>query len=310
MTKLREMTTGLRFPEGPVAMPDGSVILVEIASAKLTRVLPDGTKRLIAQMTGGPNGAALGPDGKMYICNNGGFEWIEDPVHGLRPRFQAPDYSGGRIERVDLVTGAIEVLYTHTEHGPLRGPNDIVFDGDGGFWFTDLGKSRPRERDHGGIYYARADGSYVKEVVHPFLTPNGIGLSPDDRTLYVAETEGGRLWAFDLAGSGEIRRAPWPSPHGGRFLAAMYRFQRFDSLAVEANGNVCVATLATPCITVIAPDGRVVEQIETDDLHTTNICFGGPDLKTAYITLSNSGRLVAMDWPRAGLPLHHLNKRS
>lgn len=309
MARLREITRGLRFPEGPVAMPDGSVILVEIAAARLTRVLPDGTRQTVAQMTGGPNGAALGPDGRMYVCNNGGFEWIEDPDHGLRPRYQPADYSGGRIERVDLQTGAIETLYTHTPNGRLRGPNDIVFDGDGGFWFTDLGKARPRERDQGGVYYARADGSFIKEVVHPILTPNGIGLSPDDRTLYVAETEGGRLWAFDIAGRGEIRRAPWPSPHGGRFVAGMHRYQRFDSLAVEANGNVCVATLADPCITVIAPDGRVVEQVATDDLHTTNICFGGPDLKTAYVTLSNSGRLVAIDWPRPGLPLHWLNRR-
>ena len=309
MTGMREIADGLRFPEGPVAMPDGSVIVVEIAAARLTRVLPDGRKLTVARMTGGPNGAAIGPDGMIYVCNNGGFEWIDDPLHGLRPRFQASDYSGGRIERVDPETGRIETLYTGTANGPLRGPNDIVFDGAGGFWFTDLGKTRPRERDQGGVYYARADGSLIKEVVHPILTPNGIGLSPDDSVVYVAETETGRLWAFDIIGPGEIARAPWPSPHGGRFVAGMHRYQRFDSLAVEACGNVCVATLATPCITVIAPDGRVVEQVETDDLHTTNICFGGPGLRTAYVTLSNSGRLVAMDWPRPGLPLHWLDRR-
>jgi gluconolactonase len=309
MIAMREIADGLKFPEGPIAMPDGSVVLVEIAAERLTRVMPDGRKFLITRMPGGPNGAALGPDGWIYVCNNGGFEWIEDPVHGLRPRYQAPAYSGGRIERVDPATGRIETLYTGTEHGPLRGPNDIVFDGDGGFWFTDLGKARARDRDQGGIYYARADGSLIREVVHPILTPNGIGLSPDDKVVYVAETEGGRLWAFDIVGPGEIARAPWPSPHGGRFVGAMGVYQRFDSLAVEACGNVCVATLANPCITVIAPDGRIVEQVPTDDLHTTNICFGGPDLRTAFVTLSNSGRLVAIDWPRPGLPLHWLNRR-
>jgi gluconolactonase len=309
MIAMREIADGLKFPEGPIAMPDGSVVLVEIAAERLTRVMPDGRKFLITRMPGGPNGAALGPDGWIYVCNNGGFEWIEDPVHGLRPRYQAPAYSGGRIERVDPETGRIETLYTATEHGPLRGPNDIVFDGDGGFWFTDLGKARERDRDQGGIYYARADGSLIREVVHPILTPNGIGLSPDDKVVYVAETEGGRLWAFDIVGPGEIARAPWPSPHGGRFVGAMGVYQRFDSLAVEACGNVCVATLANPCITVIAPDGRIVEQVPTDDLHTTNICFGGPDLRTAFVTLSNSGRLVAIDWPRPGLPLHWLNRR-
>ena len=82
----------------------------------------------------------------------------------------------------------------------------------------------------------------------------------------------------------------------------------FDSLALEASGNSCVATLMTPGITVASPDGGTLEFVEFDDPYTTNICFGGPDLKTAYITLSGTGRLVAMDWPRPGLPLHFLNK--
>jgi gluconolactonase len=77
---------------------------------------------------------------------------------------------------------------------------------------------------------------------------------------------------------------------------------------VEASGNICVATLVTGAITVIAPDGKIVEQVETGDHMTTNIAFGGADLKTAYITLSGKGELVAMDWPRPGLPLNFLNK--
>ena len=83
----------------------------------------------------------------------------------------------------------------------------------------------------------------------------------------------------------------------------------FDSLALEASGNICVATLVKGAISVIAPDGKLVEQVETGDRATTNICFGGPDLRTAYITLSGKGQLVAMDWPRPGLPLNFLNKR-
>jgi gluconolactonase len=82
----------------------------------------------------------------------------------------------------------------------------------------------------------------------------------------------------------------------------------FDSLAVEACGNVCVATLISGCITVIAPDGRVEEQVPTGDRVTTNIAFGGAELKTAYITLSGKGELVTTDWARPGLPLNFLNK--
>ncbi|MEQ1615234.1 MAG: SMP-30/gluconolactonase/LRE family protein, partial [Hyphomicrobiaceae bacterium] len=161
---LKVVTTGLEFPEGPIAMADGSVILVEIRSAKLTRVASDGSKTTVAQMTGGPNGAALGPDGKVYVCNNGGFSWLVDPVNGLRPTGQAEDYSSGRIERVDIKTGRIEVLYTACDGHPLKGPNDLVFDAHGGFYFTDLGKVRHREIDRGGVYYAKADGSLIKQI--------------------------------------------------------------------------------------------------------------------------------------------------
>src|SRR5688572_1176731 len=76
MPELREIATDLLFPEGPIAMPDGSVLVVEIARRCLTRVLPDGRKEIVATPGGGPNGAALGPDGKCYICNNGGFEFV------------------------------------------------------------------------------------------------------------------------------------------------------------------------------------------------------------------------------------------
>ncbi|MCZ0736353.1 SMP-30/gluconolactonase/LRE family protein [Phreatobacter sp. AB_2022a] len=307
MTELvRELADGLMFPEGPVAMADGSILLVEIGRGTLTRVGPDGAVSIVATPGGGPNGLALGPDGRAYLCNNGGFKWTEpgDP-NGYRPVAQADDYSGGRIERVDLATGAVEVLYTETEKGPLKGPNDIVFDADGGFYFTDLGKVRAREMDRGAVYYARADGSAVKELAFPLMTPNGIGLSPDGATLYVAETQTARLWAFDIVAPGEIRRQPFPSPHGGRLVAGLGGYRMFDSLAVDAEGHICVATLVEGGITIIAPDGGTVEHVPMPDRWTTNICFGGKDLKTAFITLSSSGRLVALPWRRPGLALNY-----
>jgi gluconolactonase len=305
--ELREIASGLRFPEGPIAMPDGSVILVEIERGTLTRVGPDGAVSYVARPGGGPNGAAIGPDGRCYICNNGGFKWTpEGDEFGLRPIGQAEDYSGGRIEAVDLKTGAVEVLYTETDKGPLKGPNDLVFDGQGGFYFTDLGKVRAREQDRGAVYYARADGSHIREVVFPIFTPNGVGLSPDGTVLYVAETETARLWAFDLTGPGEIGKRPFPSPHGGRLVVGLGGYNRFDSLAVDADGNICVATLVNGGITIVSPDGSSVRHIPMPERWATNICFGGPDLRTAYITLSSTGRLVAVPWERAGLLLHHL----
>jgi gluconolactonase len=302
MSELRVVATGLGFPEGPVAMRDGSVVLVEIERQTVSRVLPDGTVQVIARTGGGPNGMAVGPDGAFYVCNNGGFAWRLE-MGLLRPAMQASDYTTGRIERVEPRTGAVSVLYDRCADNPLRGPNDIVFDANGGFYFTDLGKTRARDRDHGVIYYALANGSKIVEVAFPCLTPNGIGLSPDGKVLYVAETEPARLWAFDITAPGVVNKQGWPSPNGGRLVTGLGGFQRFDSLAVDATGNVCVATLITGCISVIAPDGRLVRQVAMPDPVTTNICFGGPGLRTAYVTLSGTGQMVAMEWPEAGLPL-------
>jgi gluconolactonase len=304
MREQRVVTTGLCFPEGPIAMRDGSVVLVEIERQTLSRVLPDGRVEVIARTGGGPNGAAVGPDGAFYICNNGGFAWrLEENL--FRPAMVSSDYVGGSIQRVDPRTGAVSVLYDRCGANKLNGPNDLVFDANGGFYFTDLGKTRARDRDNGVIYYALADRSNISEVAYPTLTPNGIGLSPDGRVLYVAETEPARLWAFDITEPGVVQKQDWPSPNGGRLVAGLPGFQRFDSLAVDGSGNVCVATLISGCISVIAPDGRLLRQIPMGDPVTTNICFGGPDLRTAYVTLSGTGKLVAMDWPDVGLRLAH-----
>ncbi len=305
MVSITELASGLKFPEGPIAMKDGSVIVVEIARGTLSRVNPSGEVDVIAYLGGGPNGAAIGPDGACYVCNNGGFEWHESSTGLIFPGNQPADYESGRIERVDLDTGEVSVIYSSCDGIPLCGPNDIVFDREGGFWFTDHGKTRPRDRDRTGVFYAKIDGSSIVEAIFPMEGPNGIGLSPDEKTLYVAETPTGRVWAYNITSPGVIDKSQRP-----KMLAQIPSYHMFDSLAVDAKGNVCVATLITGGITVHSPDGKYADLIEMPDVLTTNICFGGPDLKTAYITLSTTGRLVSCPWETAGLPLNFLNKQA
>ncbi|TPG12221.1 SMP-30/gluconolactonase/LRE family protein [Sphingomonas oligophenolica] len=306
MANFETVADGLRFPEGPVWMSDGSIILVEIADGKITRVRPDGSKETVATPGGGPNGLAIGPDGKLYCCNNGGFEYLESNGM-LAPHGIAKDYSGGRIERIDLDTGAVEVLYKSGDHGcVLRGPNDIVFDAHGGFWFTDHGKVDYAKRCHDivGIFYARADGSFIEEVIFPSNNPNGIGLSPDGKSLYAAETYTCRLMKFTVTAPGKV--APDAGPGGPGiplYRPAGYKF--FDSLGMEAGGNICVATIGECGISVISPTGELVEFVATDDIFTTNICWGGEDMMDAYITCSGTGRLVKTRWARPGLKLAH-----
>ncbi|HLJ55726.1 MAG TPA: SMP-30/gluconolactonase/LRE family protein [Chthonomonadaceae bacterium] len=300
----RVLATGLRFPEGPVAMPDGSVLLVEIAAGRIRRVAPNGELSVVAEPGGGPNGLATGPDGALYCCNNGGFAWIDAEGH-LRPYRCAEDYDTGRIERIDLATGEIQRVYDRCGANRLSGPNDIVFDRSGGFWFSDLGKVRARDRDHGGVYWAAADGSRIVEAAHPIAGgANGIGLSPDEQTLYVAETETGRLWAFDVLEPGLLYKDDWPSPHGGRLLCQFPGYRRLDSMAITAAGNICVATLVSGEITTVSPEGEIIDIVTLDDRMSTNLCFGGPDLRTAFITLSTTGRLVEMPWAEPGLALN------
>ena len=305
MAELTEVASGLRFPEGPVAMADGSVLLVEMFGPRVTRIAPDGTRTTVAEIPGGPNGAAIGPDGALYLCNNGGcFTPVERDGLLLPGPFDADRYLGGRIQRVDLATGAVTDLYPECDGHPLRSPNDLVFDAFGGFWFTDHGIRDGRtQRPHGHL-----------------LRPAGRIVDPGGRLS-------GRRAERHRAVTGRVRAVLGRDPHGSALragrspvraswlrpcrstesacLAGLSGLQRLDSLAVDGDGNVCVATLLNGGITVISPDGEVLEHVPTGDPLTTNICFGGPDLRTAFVTASGTGRLLSMPWPRAGLALAH-----
>jgi len=306
--RITQLASGLRFPEGPVAMPDGSVILVEIERRTLSRVLPDGRVRVVATLAGGPNGAAMGPGGKIYVTNNGGLKFVERPGK-LFTVGQSDDYVTGSIQIVDPETGKFETLYDACDGRRLRGPNDLVFDRAGGFWFTDLGKTRERDADRGAVYYAKADGSMITEAIFPLERPNGIGLSPDEQTLYVVETPTARCWSFRLSAPGKIESANGVyRGEKGTVVVGLGGYQMFDSLAVDGEGHVCVATLITGAVSDIWPDGSRIDQYMLPDMMVTNVCFGGEGLTTAFATLSMGGTLVSFEWPRPGLPLNYLNR--
>lgn len=304
--ELLEITAGLRFPEGPIALRDGRVILVEMFGPRLTMVDPDGSKRTIADIDGGPNGAAIGPDGSLFLCNNGGcFTEIDFGGLSLPGPFDPSRYIGGRIQKVDLDSGRVEDVYTHCDGRPLRAPNDLVFDRHGGFYFTDHGirDNEARTSDITGIYYALADGSMIREVAFPVDGPNGIGLSPDGSRVYWAETHTGRVFQREIIEPGVL--APTSPGDTSSLLCGLPGMQLLDSLAVDGAGNVCVATLVNGGITVISPQGEVIEHVATGDLLTTNICFAADGSDTAYITLSGTGKLIKTSWRHGGLALAH-----
>lgn len=270
---------GLAFPEGPVVMPDGSCIVVEIHAGKITRCW-NGRTETVAEPGGGPNGAAIGPDGALWICNSGG-------MGATGPG------SEGRIERVDLSTGKVERVYERCDGHPLQAPNDLVFDSNGRLWFTDLGKLQERQRTIGGAFTCLPDGSEITALYRNSITYNGIGLSPDEKHVYVADTFQARLYRYDA-------KVEAQEP---QYVATATGPIGFDSLGVTAAGNICVAMVFEGGIATITPAGDITVKRIEGERHVTNIAFGGEDMRDAWLTLSGTGRLAKMRWDEPGLKL-------
>jgi gluconolactonase len=263
-------------------MGDGSVIVVESFGGRITRCWK-GRKETVCQIGDGPNGGAIGPDGALYVCNNGGVG---------RDYFARTDRIG-RIERVDLQTGRFERLYDGCAGEPLSAPNDLVFDLDGNLWFTDFGRLETKGKQFGGLYCARPDGSAITRIKDRATSYNGVGLSPDMTTVYVADTIEARVYAFE-------RKIAQQTP---RFVATVPGKVALDSLAITAGGNICVATIGDQGgISTVTPDSKV-SFTRTDDPITTNIAFGGPEMRDAWITCSGNGLLIKVRWPETGLRL-------
>ena len=330
-SEFRVVVDGLGYPEGPIAMPDGSVVLTEVSAQTLTWITPDGRREVLASMGGSPNAVAAGPGGRLYICNSGGFQYVHLNVQGAPVAPGTPDaicltldqpadYTSGSIQWFDPATKAFGTVYDKFPSAggtslPLKGPDDLVFDAAGGFWFTDFGKSRPRDRDITGVYYAKADGSSIKEMLFPRTAPNGIALSPGGTRLYVAETYARRILYWDLAGPGVLAH---PELAGvPQLLTASIPGQGLlDSMKVDVEGNVYVATMLpngnivaqNGGLTVVSPGGEILEFIELAvggrfEPLPSNLCFGAADRRTAFITLGGSGRLVACEMSVPGLKL-------
>ena len=206
---LREVTSGLRFPEGPVAMADGSVLLVEIERGTLTRVRRRRPQdHVVAAHAAGRTAPPSAPTARSTSATTAASPGTTMPSTACVPTGQADDYSGGRIERVDLATGRLETLYTQCDGHMLRGPNDLVFDAHGGFYFTDLGKVRASEMDRGGVYYAKADGSPIKVVAQPTITRQRLrALAGRQARSTSPRPKSARLWAMDIPAPGEVRSA-------------------------------------------------------------------------------------------------------
>ena len=342
-SEFTEVASGLQYPEGPVWLPDGTLLAVDVKAGTLVRFksCPQNPDKYIAaapvNLGGSPNGAALGPDGALYICNSGGFffQTLGPPLLPFTlniPVAPSPTYKGGIIQRVSLADGTFETWCATNSVAPavtsclsprtplpldprgLRSPDDLVFDSTGGMWFTDWGKPEAFSRDITGVYYLPA-GSHTPILKIPGReSPNGIVISPDGKRLYVAETNPRCIQYWELDGPGSIKC----NPRGldGAFLhtGAFPGGGQPDSMKIDRDGNLYVATLipkgldptSSGGISVFSPEGKLADYIELTvggipEPLPSNICFGGPDRRTAFITLAGTGRIVSCRMKIPGL---------
>ena len=264
---------GLEFPEGPVWM-GRDLICTEIMAGAVSRWTPGReTVERVAQTGGGPNGATLGPDGRLYVTQNGGMT-SEDRVPG-------------GILRVDLTDGSWEYVATEVAGRRLDGPNDLAVGPDGRLWFTDpRGAADPARNEQPGRIYAldltTGAGELIAELGPVF--PNGIGFLP-----------GGELvWTESFT-----RRVVRWRDGAAEVLIELPERHAPDGFCVGADGTLFVATTFAHCVSVVR-DGEIVDRLMCGDGMVTNCCFGGTDL---FVTESRHGTLWRFPVGVEGLPL-------
>lgn len=282
---------GLKFPEGPVAMKDGSLLFVEIERRTISRLTPAGKVEIVAQLDGGPNGLAVGPDGALYIANNGGrFTYVMRG--GLNsPGAPPPGFTaGGKIQRLDLRSGQLTTLYDSVEGRPIVAADDLVFDRHGGLWISDIAV----KPGTGSILYAPRLGEPLR-VAHAGLNPNGIGVSPDGRFLHVSS--GTSLYGFDIDGPGQLAARSYPS---GGLQAPLWQGSIADSLKIQADGKVCVCSLLRPGGIGVVDRAGHTDFLGFPDRWVCNLAFGGRDMRDCWIMLSGLGQIAKVRWPAPG----------
>jgi gluconolactonase len=276
------LAEGLHGPEGPAIGPDGLLYVVEMRGGRVSRVRGDGTVETFATPGDGPNGLAFAADGSLYVCNNGGL-----PVLGQR-------HTQGRIERINR-EGEVARVLDESEGRPLQAPNDLVFDRHGNLYFTDpIPSEGGSTRKPAGIGFLSSAGE-ARRLELALEGPNGIAVTDDGGTLLVCETGRGRVHAYPIEAPGVLGpgRVYCELPEG-----------KPDGCCLDAGGYLIVCGVQSGKLFVFPPGGgAAVESIEFPDLGTTNACFGGDDFRTLFVTLSRSGRVATVRWPREGMRL-------
>jgi len=289
-----EVATALALTEGPTVDAQGNVYFSEILSQRILKLGTDGVLSVFREPSNLANGLLIDPQGRLIAAEGAPSATAQRSGLNLTGK--------PRITRTDLATGAIEVLAEQHEGKPLVGPNDVTIDGKGRLYFTDM--------QGGAVYRIDAPGKLARILSAPEIErPNGIQISPDDRTLYLVEANGAEggarmIRAYDLMPDGTVRNM--------RVFYNFYPGRGADGISVDVQGNVYASagmhstrgtaeTLDTQCgVYVISPEGKLLRFIPIPEDYITNNAFGGPDMKTLYVTAGKT--LFKIQNETAGLP--------
>jgi gluconolactonase len=278
--------TGLRAPEGPTFDRDGNLYVVEMAVGRIARIDPTGRVSIFTEDGGGPNGMALGADGCLYVCNNGGYSVPQE-------QRQSP-----RIERISPA-GEVHWLVAEIDGTPVNAVNDITFDQHGNYYCTDPqfpaeGTLYSHVCPPAGVIFGDRDGA-VRRLELGIRFPNGIAITPDARTLVVAETQTRQIHAFEILEPGVL---------GPARIYAELPSGMPDGMCFDSEGYLLVCGFGAGVVHVFAPGGKgLTETLSFEDANVTNLCFGGAELKTLYVTEMTLGRVVTVPWSRPGMQL-------
>lgn len=260
------------FLEGPSFGRDGNLYFTDIPFGRIFRASPDGRVELVAQYDGEPNGLKIRADGRIFIT----------------------DYRNGIME-LDPASGAVKpVLGRHyTEH--FRGVNDLFFAANGDMYFTDQGRTGHQDPT-GGVYRVTAAGR-LEKILSCGINPNGVVTNLDESVLYVGMTNANAVWHLGLMPDGGVTAVGTMIQMSGGIGP--------DGLALTADGGLVVAHPGMGAVWVFSRRGEPLYRVNScgSDL-VTNIAFGGPDMKTLYITDSGNGQILAARLPVAGRLLH------
>jgi gluconolactonase len=246
------VVSGFDSPEGPAFDRAGNLYFVNWNSSSIVRVTPDGKASEFFNTGGIPAGLAFHRDGSLYVADEG------DAIHGV----------------LRIHDGQAEIVVNTFEGEPLNGANDLVFDRDGVLYFSDPWRSSA-ENPIGGFYRYFPDGT-LERIDHGLAFPNGVAISPDGKSVYLAETYRNRILRYPVATDGTIGArevfAPLPGEHGP------------DGMACDEAGNLYVAHYGGGKVAVFTPTGELAAEIPVPGANVTNVAFGGPDRRTLVIT--------------------------